>query len=185
MWELPTNKANFILKNMQDFNQTTHVVPQDHNVFTDNISFYFYAIISIKNLMKKSHNGTSWLFQHGLRLNMHFRMQNACFSTQSFLTWIAQQFQNGRRWRLTQHTELWKYVSISFYFEFYFKNCMQNYPTMSRDHSGKKLLVTTEDISHKSHFKFRISEPHDLQISKFLIFSHDELVVEKNEKNDR
>ena len=62
---------------------------------------------------------------------------------------------------------------------------MQNYPTMSRDHSGKKLLVTTEDILHKSHFKFRISEPHGLQISKFLIFSHDELVVEKNEKNDR
>ena len=91
---------------------------------------------------------------------MHFRMQNACFSTQSFLTWIAQQFQNGRRWRLMEHTELLKYVSISFYFEFYFKNCMQNYPTMSRDHSGKKLLVTTEDISHKSHFKFQISEPH-------------------------
>ena len=56
---------------------------------------------------------------------------------------------------------------------------------MSREHSGKKLLATTEDILHKSHFKFRISEPHGLQISKFLIFSHDELVVEKNEKNDR
>ena len=67
MWELPTNKANFILKNMKDFNQTTHVVPQDHNVFTDNIIFYFYAIISIKNLMKKSGNGTSRLYQHGLK----------------------------------------------------------------------------------------------------------------------
>ena len=33
---------------------------------------------------------------------------------------------------------------------------MQNYPTMSSEHSGKKLLVTTEDILHKSHFKFRI-----------------------------
>ena len=40
---------------------------------------------------------------------------------------------------------------------------------MSREHSGKKLLVTTEDILHKSHFKFQISEPHGLQISKFLI----------------
>ena len=27
---------------------------------------------------------------------------------------------------------------------------MQKYPTMSREHCGKKLLVTTEDISHKS-----------------------------------
>ena len=56
---------------------------------------------------------------------------------------------------------------------------------MSRKHSGKKLLVTSEDILHKSHFKFWISEPHGLQILKFLIFSHDEIVVEKNEDNDR
>ena len=48
MQKLPTNKTNFIFKNMQDFNQTTHVGPQDPNVFTDNISFYFYLIISIK-----------------------------------------------------------------------------------------------------------------------------------------
>ena len=67
----------------------------------------------------------------------------------------------------------------------YFKNCMQNYPTMSREHSGKKLLVTTEDFLHKSHFKFQISEPHGLQILKFLICSCDEIVVEKNEENDR
>ena len=49
------------------------------------------------------------------------------------------------------------YVSISLNFEFYFKNCKQNYPTMSREHSGKKLLLTTEDILHKLHFKFQIS----------------------------
>ena len=48
MWDLPTNKANFLFKNMQDYTQTIHVGPQDPNVFTDNISFYFYAIISIK-----------------------------------------------------------------------------------------------------------------------------------------
>ena len=62
---------------------------------------------------------------------------------------------------------------------------MQNYPTMSREHSGKKSFVTTEEILHKLHFKFWISEPHGLQISKFLIFSRDEIVVEKNEENDR
>ena len=95
MQKLPTNKANFIFKNMQDFNQTTHVGPQELNVFTNNISFYFYPIISIKNLMKQSRNGTSRLFQHSLkifwvlRLNKCFRMQNTCFSIQSFLTWIA------------------------------------------------------------------------------------------------
>ena len=40
---------------------------------------------------------------------------------------------------------------------------------MSREHSDKKLLVTTEDILHKSHFKFWISEPCGLHILKFLI----------------
>ena len=79
-------------------------------------------------------------------------------------------------------TEPKKYVSISLYFEFYF---MQTYSTMSREHSGKKLLVSTEEILQNMHFKFWISEPHGLQISKFLIFSHDELVVENREENDR
>ena len=76
-------------------------------------------------------------------------------------------------------------ICISFYFEFYFKNRMQNYPTKSREHSGKKLLVSTKEILQNSHFKFQISEPRGLQISKFLIFSHDELVVENQEENDR
>ena len=40
---------------------------------------------------------------------------------------------------------------------------------MSGEHSGKKLLLTTKDILHKSHFKFWVSEPHGLQISKFLL----------------
>ena len=62
---------------------------------------------------------------------------------------------------------------------------MQNYPTMSREHSGKKLLLTTEDILHKSHFKFRISETHGFQILKFLIISGDEIVVDSNRESDR
>ena len=61
---------------------------------------------------------------------------------------------------------------------------MQNYPTISIEHSGKKLLVITEDILHKSNFKFQISEPRGLQILKFLIFSHDEVVVESNRESD-
>ena len=131
-----------------------------------------------------------WLFQHSpklfpvLRLNTCFRMQNVCFLTQSFSTGIAQEFQNGRRQRPTEHTESKKYVSISLYFDFYFKNHMQTYPAMSREHSGKKLLVSTKEILQNLYFKFRISEPHGLQILKFLIFSHDEL-VENWEENNR
>ena len=55
---------------------------------------------------------------------------------------------------------------------------------MSREHSGKILLVSTKEILQNLHFKFQISEPHGLQILKFLIFSGDELVV-GNEENDR
>ena len=84
-----------------------------------------------------------------------------------------------------RHSESEKYVRISFNFEFYFKNCTQNYPTMSREHSGKKLLSTTEDILHKSHFKFQISEPCGLQILKFLIFSGNGIVVDSNRESDR
>ena len=84
-----------------------------------------------------------------------------------------------------EHTEPKKYVSISLYFEFFFKNPMQTYPTMSREHSGKKLLVSTEEILQNSHFKFWISEPCGLQISKFLIFSCNEVVVESNRESDR
>ena len=76
-------------------------------------------------------------------------------------------------------------MSISFFFDLYFKNCVQNYPTMSREHSGKNLLVTTKDILHKQHFKFQISEACGLQILKFLIFSCDEVVVESNGESDR
>ena len=80
-----------------------------------------------------------------------------------------------------------KYVSISFNFEFYFKKCTQNYPTMSYyptilQHSGKKLLISTEDILQKSHFNFWISKPRGLQIS---IFSGDEIVVDSNGESDR
>ena len=144
--------------------------------------WFKYKLKPPKKLKKMSHNGTSQLFQHSkkifpvLRLNTCVRMQNACYSLQSFLTRLAQQFQNGRRQTPMECTEPKKYVSISLYFEFYFKNHMQTYPIMSREHSGKKLLVSTE-ILQNSHFKFQISEPHGLQISKFLIFSHDELVA--------
>ena len=80
-----------------------------------------------------------------------------------------------------EHIELWKYVSISLQFEFYFKIVCKTI----LQYSGKKLLVSTKEILQNLHFKFRISEPHGLQILKFLIFSHDELVEENQEENDR
>ena len=64
---------------------------------------------------------------------------------------------------------------------------MQNYPTMSREHCGKKLLVTTEEILHKTHFKFWISKPHGLQIlkSSIFLFLRDDVVDESSMQSDR
>ena len=50
---LPTSKPNFLFENTQDFNQTTHLGPQEPIVFIDNISLYFYAISSVHNLIEE------------------------------------------------------------------------------------------------------------------------------------
>ena len=54
MWELPTNKANFLFKNTQDFNQTTHVGPQEPIVLIDNINLYLNCLGSMKDVLKWS-----------------------------------------------------------------------------------------------------------------------------------
>ena len=51
MWELPKNKPIFLINTTQNFKQTKHTAPQLPIIFIDNISFYFYAIISVKDLM--------------------------------------------------------------------------------------------------------------------------------------
>ena len=57
MLDLPTIKTDFLFKNSQDFNQTTHARPQHPIVFIHNISLYFYYISSVKYLFKRSHHG--------------------------------------------------------------------------------------------------------------------------------
>ena len=54
MGELPTIKTDFLFKNSQDFNQTTHARPQHPIVFIDNISLYFNCISSVKYVFKWS-----------------------------------------------------------------------------------------------------------------------------------
>ena len=57
MLELPTIKTDFLFKNSQDFNQTTHARPQHPIVFIHNISLYFNCISSVKYLFKWSRHG--------------------------------------------------------------------------------------------------------------------------------
>ena len=54
MEELPTNKSNFLFKNKQDFNQTTHVGPQEPIVFIDNINLHLNCLGSVNDLFNFS-----------------------------------------------------------------------------------------------------------------------------------
>ena len=57
MLDLPTIKTDFLFKNSQDFNQTTHARPQHPTVFIHNISLYFNCISSVKYVFKWSCHG--------------------------------------------------------------------------------------------------------------------------------
>ena len=59
MHELPTNKANFLIKTTQDFNSSRHAAPHLPIVFTDNIILYFNYQNFVLHLFKRSRNGTS------------------------------------------------------------------------------------------------------------------------------
>ena len=57
MLELSTIKTDFLFKNSQDFDQTTHARPQQPIVFIDIISLYFNCIGSVKYVFKRSCHG--------------------------------------------------------------------------------------------------------------------------------
>ena len=57
MLELSTIKTDFLFKNSQDFNQTTHARPQHPIVFIPNISLFFNCISSVKYVFKWSCHG--------------------------------------------------------------------------------------------------------------------------------
>ena len=48
MHELPTNKANFLIKTTQDFNSSRHAAPHLPIVFTDKIILYFTLVINAR-----------------------------------------------------------------------------------------------------------------------------------------
>ena len=62
MQDLPTNKANFLFKNTLDFNQTTHVGPQEPIVLIDNINLYLNCLSSVKDVLKCSCHAHILLF---------------------------------------------------------------------------------------------------------------------------
>ena len=87
--ELPTNKPNFFFKGTQDFNQTTHVWPQEPIVFIDNINLHLNCLGSVKDVFKWSHHGhikTTLIFlsrKHTIsRINwLDLLSTLACFTT--------------------------------------------------------------------------------------------------------
>ena len=72
MWQLPTNKTNFLFENTQDFNQTTQGRPQDPIVFIHIISLYFNCLGSVKDFFKWSQHSYIMLFSelHTMQLKV-------------------------------------------------------------------------------------------------------------------
>ena len=65
MHELPTNKANFLIKTTQDFNSSRHAAPHLPIVFTDNIILYFNWIPFVLHVFKRSRNAhITFIFGH-------------------------------------------------------------------------------------------------------------------------
>ena len=94
MHELPTNKANFLIKTTQDFNSSRHAAPHLPIVFTDNVILYFNLITFVLHVFKRSHNAhimfifrqymlitvyayrTSEFFLQKKTLDFHFNTRN-------------------------------------------------------------------------------------------------------------
>ena len=122
MQELPTNKANFIFKNMQDFNHTTHVGLQDPNVFTDNISLYFYPIIYKKNLMKQSHNGMSHYFntvRKFSKFDVEYTLQNAKCMLFNMVLLDLDCTTVSKWWKVVTYKTFWIVEICKYFFQFW------------------------------------------------------------------
>ena len=55
MHELPTNKANFLIKTTQDFNSSRHAAPHLPIVYTDNIILYLKTKFLLCYIFSKGH----------------------------------------------------------------------------------------------------------------------------------
>ena len=91
-----------------DFSQTTHVGLQEPNVFTGNISFYFYAVISIK---KFNETVTQWYVtaistwsENFLSFEVEYTLQNANYMLWKFALFVG----NSRMICM-----LWKYLKFN------------------------------------------------------------------------
>ena len=78
MLELPTNKPNFLFKNTQDFNQTTHVGPQEPIGIIYSIILYFNYLIFVLHVFKRLHNGISqggcWTSDFLMKMDISLRI---------------------------------------------------------------------------------------------------------------
>ena len=105
MQELPTNKANFLIKTTQDFNSSRHAAPHLPIVFTDNIILYFNYKLFVLHVFKRSRNGMSW---GGIVMQI-FLLNAGILCSFDFTT----VFQDGRQKSISQ----FGLVSILFLFQ--------------------------------------------------------------------
>ena len=123
------------------------------------ISVYILILLVLYKMYRKNHkysyHGDFNMVQNFFKFLVKFSPKCKIHSFQ--YSYHNMDCRNFLRWQKVEfyvHIKEGIYVSISFYFDLYFMNYMLNYPTLSREHCGKKLLVITEQILYKIHFKF-------------------------------
>ena len=115
MLELPTIKTDFLFKNSQDFNQTTHARPQYPIVFIDNITLYFNSISSVKYVFKWSRHSHVMPFSAvwPKRFNVPNQKIEYAYSMPTQFFFVLFKFQNGNLWWLWQR--FWKVLFVVFH----------------------------------------------------------------------
>ena len=115
-----------------------------------------------------------------LRLNTYFKMQNACFSSQSFSTWIAQYFQNEMMVVVTYDTfwttEICKYFFLIWllFNKLYAKLSYNVWRTFWQE-------IISNYWAHFLQIAFKVLDFRSKWSSNF---SQDEIAVDSNKESD-
>ena len=124
MHELPTNKANFLIKTTQDFNSSRHAAPHLPIVFTDNIILYFNWIPFVLHVFKRSRNAhITFIFGQGMLITVYayrtseifLQKKNLGLSFQHkkpFQGWITTLVINARLFTTLQNVYMFKIIEV-------------------------------------------------------------------------
>ena len=112
MHELPTNKANFLIKTTQDFNSSRHAAPHLPIVFTD-ISFYILTKFLLCYMFFKRSRNTHITFIFGYFTVYAYQTLNFYFKTRNhFRDEITRLVMNTRLITTLKNVDMFKIIEF-------------------------------------------------------------------------